>query len=105
MTEITQEQIDEIRKVASRNICDCESCRREFDYVFRLAWQKAQDEARKDKLPSVAFMEGVEQERNRIINLIGICKVCKGTHGEWIRKEELIKQIQKDKNDILPHHK
>jgi hypothetical protein len=48
MTEITQEQIDEIRKVASRNICDCESCRREFDYVFRLAWQKAQDETRKE---------------------------------------------------------
>jgi hypothetical protein len=49
-----------------------------------------------DKICNVQYERGKKKERNRIINLIGICKVCKGTHGEWIRKEELIKKILED---------
>jgi hypothetical protein len=72
MTEITQEQIDKIRKIASRNICDCESCRKEFDYVFKLAWQKAHKHYKEGVEDSfkVGYLKGKEQERNRILEII-----------------------------------
>ncbi len=37
--------------------------------------------------------EIIKQERNRIVGLLNLCKICGGGHGQWIRKDELIKMI------------
>jgi hypothetical protein len=37
--------------------------------------------------------------KKKIINALKLCKICRGTHGKWIDKETLKKELLGDKNE------
>ena len=43
------------------------------------------------------YLKGKADEQKRILKIIKFCKVCDGSHGEWIKKDELESKIKEEK--------
>ena len=49
-------------------------------------------------LSVLSNLEGREQKEKELIEILKLCPTCNGTHGEWIKKEEIINKLKgKDK--------
>jgi len=51
------------------------------------------------KISRAEYKRGRVDREKEILKIIGFCKICGGSHGEWIRKEELKAKIQEMQNE------
>jgi len=55
------------------------------------------DQGRREMNLKQIHRKGELKERKRILQIIRFCKVCDGSHGEWIKKDELESKIKEEK--------
>lgn len=41
------------------------------------------------------LQRGIQETKQKVLELLKLCKVCRGAHGEWIEKEWILKEVEK----------